>query len=102
MQDNEGVWRLECKYCTKQTAEEMDQLLTSCKFFNANDEDTLLMKCARDLRTTIVTVTKANSEQHTVSVSGFGDSSSLTDLIHFIKAHGTEVFPSTSIASSNK
>jgi hypothetical protein len=96
----EGLWRLECKHCTKQASEELDQLLTSCKFFSIKNEDSLLMKHARDLRTTVVTVTKANGDKHVVTVPGFGDSTSLANLISFIQAHGTEIFPGASVASS--
>ncbi len=89
----EGLWRLEHKQCTKETADKLDELLISCRFFDTHNEDDFLMKYARDLRTTAITVTKANGEQHVVTVHGFGDSTNLADLISFIKAHGTEVFP---------
>jgi hypothetical protein len=96
----EGLWRLERKHCTEQTAEELDKLLTSCKFFDTHNKDDLLIKYARDLRTTAVSVIKANGEQHAVTVLGLGDATNLTELITFIKTHGTEVFPGVSAVSS--
>jgi hypothetical protein len=87
----EGLWRLECEHCSKETLEELDKLLVSCKFFDTQNENDLLTKVARDLRTTVVTVSTVGGQQRSVTVLGLGDSTSLSDLIAFIKVHGVEV-----------